>query len=70
MINFDAFTEEKIKEHNPIWPRIPDSSCRIIIIRGSESGTVNLLFNLISHQPDIDKTYLFGKGPYEAKHQF
>ena len=26
MINFDAFTEEKIKKHNPIWARIPDCS--------------------------------------------
>ena len=68
MINFD--TKEKIKEHNPISPRISDCSCRILIIRGSESGKVNLLFNLISQQPDVDKTYLYGKDLCEAKHQF
>ena len=59
MIMFNAFTEEKIKEHNSIWPRIPDCSCRILIIRGSESGKLNPLINLISQQPDIDKTYLY-----------
>ena len=31
---------------------------------------MNLLFNLINHQPDIDKTYLYAKDPYEAKYQF
>ena len=31
---------------------------------------MNLLFNLINHQPDIDKIYLYAKDPYEAKHQF
>ena len=28
------------------------------------------MFNLISHQPDIDKIYLYAKDPYEAKYQF
>ena len=27
------------------------------------------LFNLKNHQPDIDKLYLYAKGPYEAKYQ-
>ena len=26
----------------------------------------NLLFNLISYQPDIDKLYLYAKDPYRA----
>ena len=34
------------------------------------SEKMNLLFNLINHQPDIDKIYLYAKDPYEAKHQF
>ena len=34
------------------------------------SGKTNLLFNLVSHQPDIDKIYLYAKDLYEAKHQF
>ena len=32
------------------------------------SGKTNLLFNLISHPPDIDKIYLYAKDPYEAKY--
>ena len=34
------------------------------------SGKTNLLFNLVSHQPDIDKIYLYAKDLYEAKYQF
>ena len=33
-------------------------------------GKTNSLFNLINHQPDIDKIYLYTKDPYEAKYQF
>ena len=42
---------------------------RILIIGGSESGKTNALLNLIKNQPDIDKTYLYAKNPYEAKYQ-
>ena len=28
------------------------------------------LFNLIIHQPDIDKTYTYAKDPSEANYQF
>ena len=31
---------------------------------------INSLFNVISHQPDIDKIYLYGKGPFETKYMF
>ena len=31
---------------------------------------MNSLFNLINHQRDIDKIYLYAKNPYEAKYQF
>ena len=34
---------------------------------GSEK--INSLFNLIIHQPDIDKVFLYAKDPYEVKHQ-
>ena len=27
------------------------------------------MFNLLNHEPDIDKIYLHGKDPYEAKYQ-
>ena len=41
-----------------------------MIIGVSGSGKTNSLCNLIGHQPDIDKTYLYAKDPYEAKYQF
>ena len=67
MINFDEVTKENIKEHNPNWPQIIDHPYRILIIGGSGSAETNSLLNLISHQPDIDKSYFYGKDPYEAK---
>ena len=70
MINFDDFTKENIKEHNPNWPQIPDHLYRILIIVGSGSGKTNSLFNLISQQPAVDKVYLYAKGLREAKYQF
>ena len=33
------------------------------------SGKTNDLLNLITHQPDIDKIYLFIKNLYETKYQ-
>ena len=49
--------QKKTKEHNPKWPEIPDHPYRILIIGGSESGKINVLLNLINHEPDIDKIY-------------
>ena len=69
MINFEDVIKENIKEHNPNWPQIPDYSYRILITGGSGSAKTNSLFNLISYQPDIDKSYLYAKDPYEAKYQ-
>ena len=70
MINFDAVTKENIKEHNPNWPQIIDHPYRILIIGGSGSGKTISSFNLINHQPDIDKIYLYAKHPYKSKYQF
>ena len=28
-----------------------------------------LIYNLVNHQPDIDKIYLYAKDPYKAKYQ-
>ena len=62
--------KENIKEHNPNWPQIPDHPYRLLITGGSESGKTKSLFNLLSQQPDIGKSYLYAKDPYEAKYQF
>ena len=70
MINFDDVIKEAIKENNLNWPEIADHPYILLQIGGSGSGKTNLLFNLISQQPDIDKMYLYAKDPYEAKLQF
>ena len=61
MINFDDVTKENKKEHNTNWPQILDHPYRILMIQGSEWGKTNLLFNLINHQPDIDKIFYMQK---------
>ena len=69
MFNFDYITKEDIEEHNPNWPELPDHPYRILIIGGSGSGETNALLNLINHETDIDKIYLFAKNPYESKYK-
>ena len=49
---------ENIRKHNSNWLQIPDHPYRILIIDGIGSGKTNLLFNIVSHEPDIDKVYL------------
>ena len=39
----------------------------MLIVRGSGSINTNSLFNLIIHQPDINKVYLYAKDHYEAR---
>ena len=63
MINFEDVRTEKIKEHNPNWPHIPDLPYKILTTGGSGSGKKNWIFNLINPQPDIDKIYLYAKDP-------
>ena len=70
MIIFDDYVNENKTKHNPNWPYIPDHPYRILIIEGSGSGKTDLLLNLIENQPNIDKIYLYAKGPYEAKYQY
>ena len=60
MNNFDDAKGENTITHNPECPYIPDHPYRILIIGGSRSGK-NASLNLISHQPDINKTYLYAK---------
>ena len=69
MINIDNVTNKNIREHNPSWPQIPDHTYRMLIIKGSGTVKTISLFNLISDQPDIEKTYLNVKDPYEATYQ-
>ena len=52
-------SKRKKKEHNTNWLQIFDHPCRILRVSGS--GIINSLFNLISHQLDIDKIYLYAK---------
>ena len=70
MITFDDYANENKTEHSLKWPYIPDHPYRILIIGGSGSGKTNPLLNLIKNQPDINKTYLYAKDPYEGKYQF
>ena len=69
MFNKDCIVTKVTKEHNPKWPEILDHPCWILITRGSGSGKTKALLNLINNEPDIDKIYLYAKGPYEAKYQ-
>ena len=70
MIKFDEYINEDKTKNNKNWPYIPDHLHRILIIESSGSEKTNLLLNLIKHQPDIDKIYLYAKDPYEAKCQY
>ena len=69
MFNFDYNAKEDIKEYNPNWPEIPGHPYRALIVGVSRSRKTNASVNLINHEPDIDKIYLYAKDPYEAKYQ-
>ena len=65
MFNFDL----TLKEYNPNWPKITDHPCQILIIGGSGPVKTNALLNLINHEPDINKMYLYAKDSDEPKNQ-
>ena len=69
MFNFDYIAKEDIKEHNLNWLEIPDHPYRILIVGSSVSGKTNALLNLINHEQDIDKIYLYAKDLNEAKYE-
>ena len=62
--------QKYIKECNSNYPQIPDHPYRLLIIGGSESGKMNSLVSLISHQEYINKIYLYAKDPNKARYQF
>ena len=66
--NFDYITKEDIK-NNSNQPEIHDHPYRILIVRVSGSGKTNALLNLINHEPDVDKIYLYAKDPYKTKYK-
>ena len=63
-------TNKNKTKHNLKWPYIPDHPYRILLIGCSGLGKTNVLLNLINNQTDIDKIYLYAKGPYQAKYQY
>ena len=60
----------KTTKNNEKWSFIQDHPYRILTIGGSRSGKKNALLNLISHQDDIDKIYLYAKDLSEPKYKF
>ena len=69
MINFDDVTKENIKKIQIIQEFLT-IHIKQLIVEGAGSGKINSSFNFITYQPDIDKFYLYAKGPYEAENQF
>ena len=57
-----------MQKYNPNWPESLDHPYRIVIFGGSRSRKANALLNLINHEPDIDKLYLYAKDPFKAKY--
>ena len=67
MKNYDQSVEIN---QNPNWHYIPDHPYRILVIGGSGSGKTNMLLSLIKHQqPNIEKTYLYVKDPFQSKYE-
>ena len=64
--------QKNMKDYNPKWPQNIDHPHRILIIRGSGSGKINALLNLIKQQEDdgysvIDNSTFYVKDPNEPK---
>ena len=57
MINFNDVKGENIKKRQNLPPTC-DHFYKILMIGGSGLGKINVFFNLMSHQQNIDKIYL------------
>ena len=66
MMNYDV-TERNRNKYNPNHPQILNHLYRILISGFSGSEKSNALLDLINHQLDINKIYLYAKNPCEAK---
>ena len=55
------------KLHNLNWPCIPNHPYSIPMARVAGLGKTTPLLNVINHQFDNDKIYLYAEGPHEAK---
>ena len=64
-------SDESVKvNYNPNRLYISDHPDNIVIIDGSVLGKTNVSLTLVKHQqPDIDKTSLYVKDPFESKYQ-
>ena len=69
MFNFDYIIKKDIKENNLKCPKLPDQSYRRLIIGASGSRKTNASLNLVNHEPDIEKSYLYAEDPYKTKYQ-
>ena len=67
LLNFDEVNNKNKTEYDLKWPYITDYPYKNIITGGFGSGKTNALLDLMNHQPDIDKIYLYAKDSYEAK---
>ena len=68
MINLDNITKKKLKNITNLATNWWLSLHRLLIVGRLDLGN-NSIFSIVSHQSNIDKTYLDAKDPYEAKYQ-
>ena len=67
MLNVCDITGEK-KTSKLVRSSIRDHLHRTKLIESSESGKTNALLNIINHQADNDKMYLYSIDPYGASY--
>ena len=68
MFDLGNITNKNNKKHIEKRPYVPDHLDRVLIIGGFGSRETNALLNLIGHQDDIDKVYLYANDLSEPKY--